>query len=747
MHPLTRTFLGSLAGLLDVLRAAIPAVAQTSAAALDPYLAHIKTLESLVNRLNMAFLSDELREPAPQIMARVSNAAETLRRNMTASVGRPDSAERMLTDLVKVLDQLAVLAALGDGVERRSAGEVGDLRPSAPIPPASFRSGKPVPKQPTGPARSAEGTKARSSRPPGGSQGQPSPSLPRYANAVLLEEQGKRRLNSGAPLAPGQMIQLRLDIGALSEQSHVTNAVPLPEERLPKDIALEVMVSSNDFRVAVAGEQSNDERIAHGSFFLPPDGGSASTPEGGKYLYFRLRAPDTASRAYCRIGYYFRNILVQSQQLSADVGETGEFFIKTDYTITHDLTGLEHLPTRPRLSVLTNLNDTGVHQIVVRAQSPVAGQPILASTFSVNQDTLGPTITRLRAALTERAPISKARRKAELARDLELLTGLGWTLYSQLPAQRPDLFDPLFADPDGFVLQVSRPTSSGFVVPWALMYEIPLSSTRTTLCPLVAQWDDSKPLTGAGVHACPYGPHIENVLCPFGFLGFRYAIEQLSSSDSPVLEIRAHPECDIVVGLTQFDVDLKALAQHIATLRSTVTASLPSATVREGTDLNTLKTLLGKDIPLVYFYCHGESLNAADPNTWLAVGKREVLSAKDFIAWIVAWRRQKRKVWSDVRPLIFVNACHSLAIYPDTLISYLDAFVGTARAAGVIGTEVKVQQGLASNFAERFFELFLTGKYGVEAALRAVRHEYLAAGNLFGLVYTSYCWADLRIVR
>jgi len=29
--------------------------------------------------------------------------------------------------------------------------------------------------------------------------------------------------------------------------------------------------------------------------------------------------------------------------------------------------------------------------------------------------------------------------------------------------------------------------------------------------------------------------------------------------------------------------------------------------------------------------------------------------------------------------------------------------------------------------------------------LRTIRLDYLASGNLFGLVYTPYCWADLRI--
>ena len=107
----------------------------------------------------------------------------------------------------------------------------------------------------------------------------------------------------------------------------------------------------------------------------------------------------------------------------------------------------------------------------------------------------------------------------------------------------------------------------------------------------------------------------------------------------------------------------------------------------------------------------------------------------------------KKSFWNDVRPLIFINACHSLAIEPETLVSYLDAFVGRGHAAGVIGTEVKVSQALAMNVAEKFFEFWLAGEQTVEVVLRAIRLTTFRQGNLFGLVYTPYCWSELRIQK
>jgi hypothetical protein len=98
-----------------------------------------------------------------------------------------------------------------------------------------------------------------------------------------------------------------------------------------------------------------------------------------------------------------------------------------------------------------------------------------------------------------------------------------------------------------------------------------------------------------------------------------------------------------------------------------------------------------------------------------------------------------------VRPLVFINACHSLEINPTTLISYLQAFVGLAHAAGVIGTEVKVQQALAMEFALAFFQRFTQPGCSVDHALHEGRMDFLRDGNLFGLLYTPYCWADLTL--
>jgi hypothetical protein len=580
---------------------------------------------------------------------------------------------------------------------------------------------------------------------------------PRYANAALLDRSSGHRLDQNISLSPGQVVRLRLDIGKLSRKSQVSNPKPI-DKKLPKDIDLDldVMVSSSDLSVATdaaALDSVRPPRIATGRFLLPGDGSPATTSNKAKYLIFYLKVPgDQKQRRvlHARVGYYYRNILVQSQHLSAHVGEPGGFTITTDFTVSNDLTGLGNIPERPRISVLTNANADGSHQIVLRHPGTPRDGGDPSATLAVNSGTLGTTINSLRKVLTLQAPETAIRSRAELEDDLRRIVPIGRQLYNQLPGQKEfSFFVDLYEHPEAYVVQVARPATSSFVMPWSFIYEIPLSSNvEPTLCPLVAQWDGKRPLFEDAPRQCPHGPHQRDVLCPFGFWGFRYAIEQIASADKLVTEIPAAANCDCVVGETQYQIDLKLLDSHVAKLRATLAKALPEATLREGKDRASLEKMLGNDLPFIYFFCHGNKLNVVDPNTWIAVGNNEAITTGDIIGWPQIWYSAlKKSFWNDVRPLIFINACHSLAIEPETLVSYLDAFVGRGHAAGVIGTEVKVSQALAMNVAEQFFESWLAGEQTVETVLRAIRLDYLRQGNLFGLVYTPYCWSELQIKK
>jgi len=574
----------------------------------------------------------------------------------------------------------------------------------------------------------------------------------RYANAVLLAPNGGP-LNRAVPIAPGQIFSLRLDLGWLSPESQVEQPRPFPDRDLPQDIWLGVMLASSHFAIGSHPRSLGESRVVHGRLFLPGDGGAATTSEGGQYLHFWLQAPASRQLAMARVGFYYRNALLQSLRLSADIGGQGKAFtLDIDYTMVGAPADLGLIPDRPRLSVITNENADGHHQVTVRS---VSGETVGPSTsFELDERTIGMTIAKLRSTLRsdEVAPLSRRRSRERLIEDLRRIAPTGWDLHTALAGQFLDAWYAARKQPENLVVHVSRPTGGSFTLPWSFLYEIYLDSAieahRLRVCDLVDRWDGKAPLFTDLPRQCPLAGepwHRENVLCPFGFWGYRYSLEQLSSTDRPVTDIAPGTDPLIAVGRTEYEVDKRALDDHIRSLTAALTTEIPRARLQQASTKQEIRELLGRDLALVYFYCHGERLNNTDPNTFLGVGLNERITPGDFIGWVQRWRESDKVVWGPIRPLIFVNACHSLEINPDTLVTYLDAFVGAGRAAGVIGTEVKVAQTLAMELATEFFRLFSRPGYSVDRALREVRLGFLADGNLLGLVYTPYCWADLHL--
>jgi Protein kinase domain/CHAT domain len=306
--------------------------------------------------------------------------------------------------------------------------------------------------------------------------------------------------------------------------------------------------------------------------------------------------------------------------------------------------------------------------------------------------------------------------------------------------------------PSNVILAENGPRVMNLSVPWALLYTTSIDSRygpgfqSVPLCPLVSNWDGRAPLVSGGQTSCPYAgsiSHTADLLCPFGFLGFRHDIEQLNSADRPVLTITAPSGSRVVIAETAYQVDRKALQHHVTGLRQAF-ARLPGIDVEEAASKDLLKQLICADLPVIYFLCHGERPRAGSPETFLGIGNREHLTPADFIGWVQdAFFSQHIRVWDEIRPLIFINACHSAELDPAALFNYIDAFVGMGHAAGVIGTEVKVSQELAMEFARCFFDELLSPGITVGMAMRHARLAFLAKGNLFGLNYTPYCWADL----
>jgi hypothetical protein len=80
---------------------------------------------------------------------------------------------------------------------------------------------------------------------------------------------------------------------------------------------------------------------------------------------------------------------------------------------------------------------------------------------------------------------------------------------------------------------------------------------------------------------------------------------------------------------------------------------------------------------------------------------------------------------------------------PEDVVSFVDALAGV-NAAGVIGTEIPVDQTIAGEVALRFYQQFCGApRTSVGMAMHHMRIDLLRKGNISGLVYTPYCSMDL----
>jgi hypothetical protein len=567
-------------------------------------------------------------------------------------------------------------------------------------------------------------------------------------------------------IQPEDLLLLPVDIGAPSSLSQVQDPVPFPDWQLPAgDLVIDVVVTSTTFTVGPFTEGADRLRVpaghAHASHFvLPGDGGPARAADGGSGLAFALGAPRSLGPARLRIIYYFRGAIVQSQLLAAVIaqpvpagGQTPAWSLVTDYTISRYLPGVVDISRRPRLSVVLNGDGAG-HEIYVRMPGPADGQRPTAA-VSLPPAIAG-AVRDLRRALAGEpvAPATVTQSRAQLITAMRTIAPLGWQLCAALFPGLQEVLYSLQAGPAPALLHVARPAGVTLSVPWALLYTTSLDSRHgpgfqsVPLCPLLSNWDGRAPLVSSGQTFCPHAgsiSHTADLLCPFGFLGFRHDIEQLNSADRPVVTITAPSGSRVVIAETAYQIDRKALQHHVTGLRQAF-ARLPGVDVEEAASKDQLKQLICADLPVIYFLCHGERPRAGSPETFLGIGDREHLTPADFIGWVQdAFLSQHIRVWDQIRPLIFINACHSAELDPAALFNYIDAFVGMGHAAGVIGTEVKVSQELAMEFARCFFDELLSPGITVGMAMRHARLAFLAKGNLFGLNYTPYCWADLTV--
>jgi hypothetical protein len=347
--------------------------------------------------------------------------------------------------------------------------------------------------------------------------------------------------------------------------------------------------------------------------------------------------------------------------------------------------------------------------------------------------------------------------QAAFEADLRLLARFGAQLYASLFMQPGGDRKASRALPDLLrnearqrgrppVLQVIDERFDDGTIPWALVYDLPIGSDtgQYELCRSVQEFGPERGRAGEPPACCPY-PHPDDadVLCLYGFWGFSCVLDQPVLADSPPARVvYADPGALSWMLISDPVPENSVIADHLARLKTTGPRVLVTQPTVE-TARNLGRELEPETADVVYFYCHcgyETWYTGAAANRYLKIGDFHI-QALDVENWARRWREPH---WPRRRPLVVLNGCHTAESTACTLNGFVPAFIHTARAAGVVGTEITVEQGFACLVGEQLLPLLAAGQ-GVGEALRSVRWDLLRRGNVLGLAYTPFCLANLTL--
>jgi hypothetical protein len=288
-------------------------------------------------------------------------------------------------------------------------------------------------------------------------------------------------------------------------------------------------------------------------------------------------------------------------------------------------------------------------------------------------------------------------------------------------------------------------------IPWSLLYDLPVGANPDdyTICESVAMFGPQHGALRGTEPAtvpvqCPVGHTGQpDVVCPWGFWGLSSVLEQppsVAGDASAVVTSAAEPPAVLFAAGTGLDADITA--HHVTTLRTDLGEALRDVEIRSKDAMATALDEEGLDV--AYLYCHSDNqylTPQSSPTQLLRFGDASI-GPLDVTMWArTSWSNPH---WPARKPLVVLNGCHTVETTTATLSSFVDAFVQDAGAAGVLGSEVAMEQGLASLVLETFLRRFAGGAT-VGEALHEVRWDLFRRGNVMGLAYTAYCLSGLRI--
>jgi hypothetical protein len=278
------------------------------------------------------------------------------------------------------------------------------------------------------------------------------------------------------------------------------------------------------------------------------------------------------------------------------------------------------------------------------------------------------------------------------------------------------------------LVQLAPREDPDLLVPLQLLYDRAVDAANQaalTLCSASSAWlqqpTDELPCLTNGCSE----PEDDLRVCPAGFWGFRHAVSITPSRPNKCstglldsVTVRGRPEA--LAALTS-DNNVQPLAQpHVQRLSNLF--SVVDTNTRNGVR----DELRGGARQLVYFLCHLRHEGSVP----VVVGPVDGpgIDATTLYRWKLDLCR--------AQPLVFLNACNSVAASPERLLGLVDQFMRYG-AAAALGTEITVFVSFAVAFAERLLEQFVASR-PLGESIRRARVALLGAGNPLGLAYIAF---------
>ena len=521
--------------------------------------------------------------------------------------------------------------------------------------------------------------------------------------------------------------RVRVQIGVRSLRSLVVGLAPGVDPLLPPSVGghvLDVALFPLDFRAA-------GPRVV--SVHLPPTGPSAVAT-------FDVQAPARVGAARLRVGVYYRDHLLQSWALDAQVrDEEAESAALTATLVFSRTRRLEDLDAFGPRAVSLGLNQTprGSHAIMVKKGKE-------AFIVRLGEQAITDPVRRFRAILDGAAvapsgfpvfPIAGPSGQPwspAFMDTVRTLARFGVELRRALIARSPkqaDLLRPLIHS-SGEALQVVRYDLER-PFPWAAIYDFKVPAE-------VAGQPADVCRGGAGCVGCEEGVR----WCLRGFWGFRHQVEELIPCDGEVDEDRV---TRITVGAPPAGLllavgDTTAPSIGFPAELATKTARWGAMALAPGRNLvaelwdpatrPAVLVVLGHHQVVDVDLEPNGSRVVLGPGVWLQPGP-----ITDAVADGGQWQAQ--------RPLVLLLTCTGVETTSATLNDFVTAF-NAAGAGGIVGAECKLHAAQLADFGTRFLGHLHAGRTAGET-LTAIRNELAEAGNPLGFAFTLIGDAGLTL--